>query len=152
MTILKLSNEMKTVPMKPKYNSLREKIRAEKIERAERYAKFKIIWERAVEVGHKAAIEACPMPMVVKNVQTNEQWHVSEGACGFARVHLVKGNTSFAHWAKKNAGFTKHYYGGLSLSVSAYNQSVERKTAFADAVCEVLKSEGIDCYASSRLD
>ena len=135
-----------------KYNSLREKIRTEKTLRLERYARFKIIWERAIKAGHKAAVEACPMPMVVKNVQTNEQWHVSEGACGFARVHLVKGNSSFAHWAKKNAGFSKHYYGGLSLNVSAYNQSVDRKTAFANAACEVLKSENIDCYASSRLD
>jgi len=135
-----------------KYNSLREKIRTEKTLRLERYARFKIIWERAIKAGHKAAVEACPMPMVVKNVQTNEQWHVSEGACGFARVHLVKGNSSFAHWAKKNAGFTKHYYGGLSLSVISYNQSVDRKTAYANAVCEVLKSENIDCYASSRLD
>lgn len=138
--------------MEKEYNSLREKIRAEKIERTERYKRFQTIWERAIEVGHKTATELCPTPMVVRNAQTNEQWHVSEGACGFASIHLPKGNTSFAHWAKKNAGFSKHYYGGLSLHISSFNQSMERKEAFAHAACEVLKSEGIDCYASSRLD
>ena len=80
------------------------------------------------------------------------QWTVSEGPCGFAEVRLHKGNTSFAHWAKKNAGFRKHYYGGLSFWVSDFGQSAVRKEAFARAAATVLKKHGIAAYASSQLD
>ena len=134
------------------YNSLREKIAAEKTERQERYASFATIWERAIEQGHKAAMSCTPEPMRVYAPQSGQQWFESEGPCGFAEVRLSKGNTSFARWAKKNAGFEKHYYGGLYHWVSAYNQSMERKYSFARAACEVLKENGIDCYATSRMD
>ena len=134
------------------YSSLREKIAAEKIERQERYASFAILWERAYAEGHKAAMACTPNPMVVVDPQSGEEWIVSDGACGFAEIRLSKGSTSFARWAKKNAGFEKHYYGGLYHWISAYNQSMERKYAFAKAACEVLKENGIDCFPTSRMD
>tara|TARA_R110000822_G_scaffold8669_1_gene33985 strand:+ start:75 stop:488 length:414 start_codon:yes stop_codon:yes gene_type:complete len=134
------------------YNSLREKIAAEKTERQERYASFAILWERAREAGHKAAMSCTPEPMGVYDPGSGERWTVAEGPCGFAEVRLSKGNTSFARWAKGNAGFQKHYNGGLYHWISAYNQSMDRKQAFARAACEVLKEDGIACYATSHMD
>ena len=134
------------------YNSLREKIAAEKTERQERYASFAILWERARVAGHMAALSCTPQPMGVYDPGSGERWTVAEGPCGFAEVRLSRGNTSFARWAKKNAAFQKHGYGGLSYWVSAYNQSMAKKKAFADAACKVLRDANIDCYATSRMD
>ena len=133
-----------------KYNSLREKISAEKQERIERYEKFAELWEDACKQGDECASNHTPQTMIVSSYTT--QWVEPEGVCGFAEIRLPKGNTSFAHWAKKNAGFSKHYYGGLYYWVSGYGQSMERKEAFARKACEVLKEGGIDCYATSRMD
>jgi hypothetical protein len=133
-----------------KYASLREKISAETQERRERYAKFAELWEEACKQGDGAASNHIPQTMIVSSDTT--QWVVPEGACGFAEIRLPKGNTSFAHWAKKNAGFSKHCYGGLYYWVSGYGQSMERKEAFARKACEVLQAGGIDCFATSRMD
>ena len=132
------------------YNSLREKISAEKKERNERYEKFAGLWNKACKQGDEAANSHTPETMYVRGGSTEHV--VPEGVCGFAEIIIPKGNTSFAYWAKKNAGFTKHYYGGLGYWVSGYGQSMERKEAFASQVCEVLKDGGIDCYATSRMD
>ena len=134
------------------YNSLREKIAAEKIERQERYASFAILWERARVAGHMAALSCTPQPMGVYDPGSGERWTVAEGPCGFAEVRLRKGTPSFPPWAKKNAGFEKSYNGGLYHWVCAYNQSMAKKKAFADAACKVLRDANIDCYATSRMD
>ena len=139
---------------------LREKIAAERKERQERYRKFEVVWAAAVTEGNKAAAEVVPPTMIVSQHADQlddgspivNQWTVPEGPCGFAEIRLCKGNTSFAHWAKKNAGFRKHYYGGLSHWVSAFGQSMVRKEAFARAAARVLKANGIDAYSSSRMD
>jgi hypothetical protein len=135
-----------------KYNSLREKIAAEKAERQQKYATFEQTWQRAVTAGHEAALECTPKAMGVYDPVTGDGWLVHEGPCGFAEIRLSKGNTSFARWAKKNAGFKKHYYGGLYYWVSNYNQSMERKYAFAKAACDVLRASGVDCFPTSRMD
>jgi len=142
------------------YASLRDRIAAESAERQARYQQYETVWAAAVEAGNRAAQAAIPAPMVVQQHASPiddsspvvQQWTVNEGPCGFAEVRLSKGNTSFAHWAKKNAGFRKHYYGGLSFWVSGFGQSMERKYAFARAAAAVLSENGIDAYASSRLD
>ena len=137
--------------MTTEYTSLREKIAAEKADREDRYAGFEKLWNEAVEAGHKAATECVPNPMVVTS--GTEEWFVEEGLCGFAEVVLSKGNTSFAYWAKKHAGFAKNYSGkGLYFWVKGYGQSYERKAAFARAAADVLNDAGIEAYASARLD
>jgi len=136
--------------MATEYKTLKEKISAEKAERLERYRKFEEAWAEAVTAGNIAARDCVPDTMVVTD-GTNT-WHVDEGVCGFAEVVVPKGNTSFAHWAKKNAGFDTRYGGGLSHWVSAFGQSMERKQAFARAAAEVLNNHGIDAFATSRMD
>ena len=142
------------------YGSLREKIAAERKERQERYRKFEVVWATAVTEGNRAAASVVPPTMIVSQHADQldacspivNQWTAPEGPCGFAEIRLSKGNTSFAHWAKKNAGFRKHYHGGLYHWVSAFGQSMVRKEAFARAAANVLKVNGIDAYSSSRMD
>ena len=143
-----------------KYARLREKIAAEKKERLVRYRYFEEVWYKAVTAGNKAAETVVPTTMIVSQHANQlddcspivNQWAEPEGPCGFAEIRLPKGNTSFAHWAKKNAGFRKHYHGGLSHWVSAFGQSMVRKEAFARSAVGVLVDNGIDAYASSRMD
>jgi hypothetical protein len=76
---------------------------------------------------------------------------VHSGVCGFAWVSF-KGNTSFGR-AMKAAGLArKRYEGGLSVWVSEFGQSMERKEAYARAYAAVLREAGIEAYAGSRMD
>lgn len=133
-----------------KFNSLREKIAAEGEERRKRYDWFATIMSDAVKQAHAKALLHKPTPMHVTDGKNN--WTISEGVCGFAEIRIPKGNTSFARWAKKNAGFEKHYNGGLYYWVSDYNQSMERKEVFARTVAQILNENGIEAYATSRMD
>jgi alpha-beta hydrolase superfamily lysophospholipase len=72
--------------------------------------------------------------------------------CGFAWVTLRPANSSFAIWAKKNRDWKPAYGGGMQLWVSAYNQSMKRKEAYATAFANVLYASGIKAYAGSRMD
>ena len=123
-------------------------------------AQFKALYERAVEAGQKAGIAASPVPMVVGSPTTplgndldpnKQQYFVADGVCGFAWVQ-IKGNTAFARWAKKNTKFDKGYPSGLSYWVSEFNQSMQRKEAFARAMSRVLKEGGVEAYPMSRMD
>jgi hypothetical protein len=81
-----------------------------------------------------------------------QQWVVPDGVCGFAWVKVRPGNCSFALWLKKHKGGRTDYYGGIVLWVSAYNQSMEKKLAYARAFAGVVKEAGVDAYADYRLD
>lgn len=122
---------------------------------------WQALYDRAHQAGHKAATEVIPAPMVVQsrsnpmddNSAITKQWVVPDGMCGFAWIKIRPGNSPFANWLKKEgAGRTDSYAGGVSINVSAYNQSVTRKDAYAQAFAEVLREEGIKAYAESRLD
>ena len=133
-----------------KYKSLREKMAAEKEEREERYRFFSRLVTKAHLKAHEAVKQHTPTPMHVTDGKNN--WVIDDGVCGFAEVRLPKGNTSFARWAKKNTAFEKHYGGGLSLWVSDYNQSMERKEVYARTYADVLNRHGIEAYSTSRMD
>lgn len=121
---------------------------------------FERIVAEAHEAGHKAAVAAKPTPMVVTDadlitglpIPGATRYHVPEGACGFAWIKL-KGNTKFGRWMKATKRARPGYPTGLTVWVSDYNQSVERKLAYAEAYAAVLRKYGIDdAYADSRLD
>lgn len=138
------------------FNSLREKIAYETEQRKKRYAEFEALLSVAHEKGLAAGYAVNPRPMVVVESDLagnpkGQSYYCSEGLCGFAYVTLTKGNSSFALWAKKQGYFRKGYK-STTMSVSDFNQSVERKEAYAHAYAQVLRNAGIDCYASSRLD
>jgi hypothetical protein len=142
------------------YCSFKHKIKAAGIERGERDAKFSELVARAHEAGMKAGNEALPEPMVVvgrahpldDTSPVTNAWYVSEGACGFAWVTVRPGNSSFAIWAKKHAGFRKAYYGGVEHWVSGFGQSMARKEAYARAYANVLREASINAYPGSRMD
>ena len=76
---------------------------------------------------------------------------VPDGVCGFAWVSM-KGNTSYARWARVNGIGRKGYPGGMQIPVREFGQSMQRKEAYAAAYANVLRATGIDCYADSRMD
>lgn len=123
-------------------------------------ASVKALHAKAHEAGHAAATAASPVPMIVGSPSTplgsdidpsKPTYFEAEGVCGFAWVE-TKGTTSFARQAVKAGIFRKSYSGGVSLWVSGYGQSMQRKEAYADAYAEVLSKSGVSAYAGSRMD
>ena len=121
---------------------------------------FAALYEQADAAGKAAADAAVPTPIVIGEETapfngvidyTKPTYFVSEGLCGFAWVKF-KGNTAFGRWAKKAGKASPAYGGGLQVWVSSYGQSVTRKEAYAQAFAAVLRAEGVEAYAGSRLD
>jgi hypothetical protein len=126
-----------------------------------KYAKFELAYNKAAVAGKAAGEYAVPEPMIVVQHAdpTNDRsapvkaWHVPDGPCGFAWVNVRPGNSSFARWLVKNKLARPAYHGGVDIWISAFNQSVTRKEACANAMAEVLRTElGVRAYAGSRLD
>ena len=117
---------------------------------------FASIHKVAQSAGLEAGMNALPAPMTVFEADLvgnpiGRSWTVSEGACGFAWVTFA-GNTPWGRWAKAQGIASKGYPKGLQIWVSEFNQSVERKEAYAQAYAKVLREHGIEAYAHSRLD
>jgi len=137
-------------------------------ERETKYAKFQELYTKALQAGQKAFDDAVPTPMVVQqhanmfddSSEVTQSWVVNDGVCGFAWLLIRPGNSSFAHWAKKNHGATKAYNGGLSIwsPIGGGSQSLTRKEASVRAMADVLKEGLADLdpktvvYGQSRID
>ena len=122
---------------------------------------FQKIWEEACAAGMEAGKNAIPTPMVVAehenmlddNSPVKNAWYVSEGACGFAWVNIKPGTSAFARWLKKmDYARSDSYYGGVTVWISEYNQSVARKSAHASAMADVFLGAGFNAHSMSRLD
>jgi hypothetical protein len=121
-------------------------------------------WAALYDKAHAAGMEAGeghnPAPMVVTQradvlddtSAVKNAWFVPEGVCGFAWVTVTPGTCSFAKWLAKNHDARKGYYGGMELWVGYFNQSYERKMAYAEAFASVVSEAGVKCYAGGRLD
>jgi hypothetical protein len=120
-----------------------------------------VLYYKANAAG-MAAVEKCvPVPMVVvnranpldDNSSVVNRWVVPDGPCGFAWVNIKPGNCAFAKYLKdKGLARKDSYYGGVSLWVSYFNQSMAKKEAYAYAFAKVVSEAGIKCYANSRMD
>jgi hypothetical protein len=110
---------------------------------------FEQIWSEAVAAGYDAVDQLNVRPMVVSS--GSQQWYVADGVCGFAWVK-VPGNTAFGKWGKAKGLFSKAYPKGLMYWVGEFNQSMQKKEAFADAVAAKLREHGIEAYSDSRMD
>lgn len=134
-------------------------IKEKSSEREGRHAKFYAAWKEAVRLGHEAVKNLEVTPMIVEkhanplddNSPVVQSWFVEDGVCGFAWLK-IKGNTSFAKWAKENANWRSDYGGGVSYWISEFRQSMQKKEAFAYAAAEYLRSLDIPVYAESRID
>jgi hypothetical protein len=123
---------------------------------------FQDLYERAHQAGMNAASAAKVQPMIVGTPtsifsndidETKPTYFVPDGPCGFAEVIVKPGNSRFANWLKRNdIGSTRHYGGGVSVWVSQFGQSYQRKMEYARAFADVLRSEGINAFSTGRLD
>lgn len=121
---------------------------------------FDVLANKAREAGLTAVAALQVVPMVVQERTSplddaspvTKQYFVADGVCGFAWV-AFKGNTAWGRYAKKYLGAKSKYGGGLQIRVSAFNQSMQKKEAYASAYAKVLQEAGIaDAYADSRMD
>lgn len=121
---------------------------------------FKELMFKAHQAGRNAVANLTVRPMVVgqaKDLFSNEidysqpVHYVADGPCGFAWVSF-KGNTPFGRWAKKEGVAKPGYPTGLQIWIGDYNQSMQKKSAHADAMAKVLRDAGIAAYANERMD
>jgi hypothetical protein len=120
------------------------------------------LYDRADKAGREAAEACTPVPMhVVERANplddsspiVKQYAPVMSGVCGFAWVSIKPATSSFAKWLKKNElGRPDSYYGGLTVWVSNYGQSMEKKEAYAGAFAQVLRDAGFKAYSMSRMD
>lgn len=118
------------------------------------------LYTAAHNAGNAAVESATITPMIVQqranplndNSDLVKQYYVDDGVCGFASVIVKPANSAFAKFLTLNCGARKSYYGGVSLSVHAFNQSLQKKEAYAHAFARVLNEAGINAYVESRMD
>lgn len=120
------------------------------------------LYRLADEAGVKAVQELNVTPMVVtqrkdlfdSNSEVVNQWIVSDGVCGFADINIKPANSKFCKWlVRKGLARKDSYRGGVTVWVSDYGQSMQKKEAYAFAFAKVLVDNGITkAYASSRMD
>lgn len=129
--------------------------------KSEREAAHEALWKSALFAGAQAGAAVIPQPMVVQerahvlddNSPVVEEWVINDGVCGFAWVSVRPGNSSFARWLVKNGhGSSDSYAGGITIWISAYGQSMTRKSAHAAAMARVLREAGIKAYSQDRID
>jgi hypothetical protein len=129
-------------------------------EKAVREQKWSDLHQSAHRAGMAAGEAHRPATMIVQrhaNMMDDsspvvQQWVESEGVCGFAWVTITPGNSSFAIWLKKYTRARPAYQGGVQIWVHEFNQSMERKQAYAQAYAKVVRDAGIKAYAGSRMD
>lgn len=110
----------------------------------------------------QAAMAACtPTPMVVGHSATlfgndvdpnQKRYFVEGGVCGFATVRVTPGNCALANWLKREGLARRSDYGGVLISIAEGGQSLARKTAYGNALANVLRDSGATVYCESRMD
>jgi len=118
------------------------------------------LFASAHAAGNAAVQSVSVVPMIVQqranplndSSDVVKQYYVEDGVCGFASIIVKPANSSFAKYLKLHHGARKSYYGGIALSVHAFNQSLQKKEAYAYAFSKVLNAAGINSYVESRMD
>ena len=120
------------------------------------------IYSEAHSAGMAAGHGCIPTPMVVGTPTTplgddidysKDTYYVADGLCGFAWINIKPARGKFVTWLKKaGIGRTDSYYGGYTVWVGEFGQSVTRKENYARAFAKVLGDNGITAYNMSRLD
>ena len=118
------------------------------------------IYQQAHYAGNVAVEMTTVTPMVVQqranplndNSELVREYFVSDGVCGFASVNVKPANSKFAKFLVANGLGRKAYNGGVSMSVRDFNQSLQKKEAYAYAFASVLNEHGIKAFVDSRMD
>ena len=120
------------------------------------------IYAEAHAAGMTAGDGCTPTPMVVGQPTTplgddidyeKDTYYVSDGPCGFAWINIKPARGAFVKYLKENhIGRKDEYYGGYTIWVSGFGQSLARKENYARAFTEVLRKNGLTAYNMSRMD
>ena len=120
------------------------------------------IYSEAHSAGLAAGHGCTPTPMVVGQPTTplgndidyeKDTYYVADGVCGFAWVNIKPARGKFVKFLKdNNIGRKDCYYGGYTVWVSGFGQSLDRKSAYARAFAGVLNENGLKAYSMSRMD
>ena len=129
---------------------------------------FNDICVKADAAGKAAVEKAFIRPMIVgqekgfmsgKIDYSKPVEFVEDGVCGFAWVDIYpqhKGTTTLGKMERKvyeACGFKKAFESKKYYKwISDYNQSMQKKEAYARAFAEVLRANGLKAYSGSRLD
>lgn len=122
---------------------------------------YEEIYSEACLAGRTAVADMQVQPMIVTqhsnplddSSKIVRQYYVEDGACGFAWVKIRPARGKFVKWLKDNRiGRPNSYEGGYDISISDYNQSLQKKETYANAFAKVLVRKGINAYANSRMD
>lgn len=129
---------------------------------------FSNICNEAHNAGMAAVEKLQVIPMVVgqeTSLFSNQidyskpTYYVEDGVCGFAWVNVKpknKGNTRLGKQERavlESQDFSKSSYEKTyQLWISKFNQSMQKKEAYAYAFAKVLRDYGFDAYAGSRMD
>ena len=118
------------------------------------------IYQEAHYKGNAAVEMTTVTPMVVQqranplndDSQLVREYFVADGVCGFASVNVKPANCKFAKFLITNGLGRKGYGGGVSMSIRDFNQSLQKKEAYAHAFAKVLRDNGINAWSESRMD
>ena len=120
------------------------------------------IYSEAHSAGLAAGHGCTPTPMVVGTPTTplgndidysKDTYYVADGVCGFAWINIKPARGKFVKYLKDNdIGRKDSYYGGYTIWVSGFGQSMTRKENYARAFVKVLNDNGLKAYAMSRMD
>jgi hypothetical protein len=130
---------------------------------------FEALMEKADAAGREAVANLKVTPMIVgqaKSLFSNEIDYtkpvevVESGACGFAWISVYpefKGNTRLGKQERavlEEFEFEQDYCNKAKYTrwVSEFGQSLERKTAYANAAAAVFAAAGIRAFGQSRID
>lgn len=114
---------------------------------AKEIQEFEHIYAEADAAGKAAVEKLNVVPMVVQqhanqlddNSPVVQQWFVADGVCGFAWVNIGPANKKFAKFlVAKGLARKDSYNGGISMHIWDYNQSMQKKEAYARGFVEVL--------------
>jgi hypothetical protein len=118
------------------------------------------LFTKAHEAGNAAVAALNVRPMIVTqhadplndSSAVERAWYVADGVCGFAWVVIKPANSKFSKWLIGRRMARVSSEGGVRMWISDFNQSYQKKSAYADAFAKVLSDAGIRCYSDSRLD
>lgn len=120
-----------------------------------------LIYAKADAAGKAAVEKLHVVPMIVGHAKnffgndidySKQTYYVEDGVCGFAWVTVKPANSKFAKFLKASGLGRKGVYGGMSMWIRDYNQSLQKKEAYAHAFARVLNENGINAYSESRMD
>lgn len=118
------------------------------------------LYDAAREAGLKAGADASPTPFHLIEASILDEplpgaktYTLPDGPCGFGWV-TVPGAEPFAKWllAQKGLAHRETRPARAVVWVSDFDQSHDRKLAYAHAFAVALNQNGVAAWADSRLD